>query len=138
MAWQTVLSFVVVGKPVGQPRPRVALRGRRYGVFDPGTAAPWRLAVTRAARNAYCETPIVGPIKVFADFFFPVPRGVKAALWQRKKPDIDNVLKSTLDALTAAGLWKDDAEVSEITAMKHYAPQGREPGADIEVCTWRD
>lgn len=138
MAWQTVICFTVVGKPIAQPRPRVALRGRRYGVYDPGTAAPWRMAVARAARPCVLEGQFHGPFKVFADFYFPLPKGSKAALWQQKKPDIDNLLKSTLDALTASGLWKDDAEVSEVVGMKHYAPKDREPGADIEVCEWKD
>jgi hypothetical protein len=32
----------------------------------------------------------------------------------RRKRDIDNIAKATLDALTIAGLWKDDSQIKEL------------------------
>ncbi|MCL2139963.1 MAG: RusA family crossover junction endodeoxyribonuclease [Treponema sp.] len=49
-----------------------------------------------------------------------------------KKPDLDNLLKAVMDALTAAGAWKDDAQVRSIKASKHYAC-GLAAGADVLI-----
>lgn len=36
----------------------------------------------------------------------------------RRHQDLDNLFKATLDALTHAGLWKDDAQIDEIHAFR--------------------
>lgn len=37
----------------------------------------------------------------------------------KHRADLDNMIKSVLDACTAAGLWKDDSQVVEIHAKKY-------------------
>ena len=38
-----------------------------------------------------------------------------------KKPDIDNLIKTVLDGLTKAQVWKDDNLVVSISASKLYS-----------------
>lgn len=38
--------------------------------------------------------------------------------WPR--PDIDNLSKAVLDAMTGAGVWNDDAQVVRLVAEKRY------------------
>jgi Holliday junction resolvase RusA-like endonuclease len=45
-------------------------------------------------------------------------------------PDLDKLVRSTLDALTAAGIYADDARVAELFAQKLY---GDDPGVRISL-----
>jgi len=49
-----------------------------------------------------------------------------------KMPDLSKLVRATEDALTDAGLWRDDAQVVEISAMKYWA-DSRPPGAVIVI-----
>lgn len=78
---------------------------------------------------------LLGPIKLGVTFYLPAPKshagqdGVHGG-----KPDLDNLIKSTMDALTTAKAWEDDRQVAVIMASKEYAgPRG--PGAIIRI--WR-
>lgn len=42
----------------------------------------------------------------------------------KRKRDLDNVLKTTLDALTRCGVWDDDSQVDCITVMRRYCVKG--------------
>jgi crossover junction endodeoxyribonuclease RusA len=43
----------------------------------------------------------------------------------RRRRDLDNTLKATLDALTHAGVWLDDSQIDELTIRrKGLAPDG--------------
>lgn len=44
----------------------------------------------------------------------------------RKRRDLDNLLKSTLDAMTAAGLWMDDSQIKRLSvSLENPDPRGR-------------
>jgi Holliday junction resolvase RusA-like endonuclease len=49
------------------------------------------------------------------------------------KPDLDKTSRAVLDALTAANVWDDDAQVVDLRASKHYAYPGQDPGVRISV-----
>jgi Holliday junction resolvase RusA-like endonuclease len=49
------------------------------------------------------------------------------------KPDLDKLVRSTLDALTMSGVIEDDARIWGLSASKQYAPLGCETGASIEI-----
>lgn len=56
-----------------------------------------------------------------------------APIYPASKPDIDKLLRSTLDALGEAGVWRDDSQVVDVTARKVYAAGGARPGAVIII-----
>jgi Holliday junction resolvase RusA-like endonuclease len=93
-------------------------------------------------------TPMQGPLVLHTRFWLPRPKGAPKTIDIRptKKPDIDKVLRATMDALTASGLWLDDAQVVESHEYKFYSVSPdlhriyrigwhRPPGARIEVTT---
>lgn len=43
---------------------------------------------------------------------------IEATLPDRIKRDLDNTLKATLDALTAAGVWRDDGQIVDLRVKR--------------------
>jgi Holliday junction resolvase RusA-like endonuclease len=130
------------GSKMGFVNPRT---GRVTLVESSLKVKPWRAAVVAAykaaTRNAPQE-PLLGPVQVDVHFYLPRPKHhygtgrnagrVKptAPTWVAVKPDVDKTLRSTLDALTSAGAYRDDAQVVAITCTKTYADT---PGALITI-----
>ena len=79
--------------------------------------------------------PLEGPISVSMIFSMPRPKahyrtGRYSHLLKENvpslhisKPDIDNIVKFYLDAMTGS-FWKDDASVCTVEASKIYAEEG--------------
>lgn len=53
------------------------------------------------------------------------------------KPDADNLAKAVLDAMTRAGAWKDDSQVSSLRVMKYYGTAGERTGVMITIHEWK-
>jgi Holliday junction resolvase RusA-like endonuclease len=68
---------------------------------------------------------ITGAVSLVVNFYFQRPKSVKRQ-HPEVKPDLDKLLRSTLDALVEAGAIEDDAKVVAVTACKIYsdAPVG--------------
>jgi Holliday junction resolvase RusA-like endonuclease len=116
---KTVYSLFVNGIPKAQPRPRMTASGH---VYNPDSANAWK-EIVRTAFAAFHKPPITNPIRLRVSFFLPRPRAMKkgTAVPHVKKPDVDNLLKALMDAMTTAGVWKDDALVYVTEAGKWYA-----------------
>lgn len=143
------LSERYVFRVYGTPAPQGSKRHVGGGVMVESSkrVKPWRQDVKYAALEALPSTglPIIGPVAVRLTFWLPRPKGHwrtgrnahllrdSAPTFPATKPDVDKVIRSTLDALGEAGLWHDDAQVVELTASKVYAMPEQPPGARIEV-----
>lgn len=132
------------GIPKGQPRPRAFARIDSVGrakarVYDPGTAEAWKSAVVVAGASARPKQPIEGPVSVVMYFMMPRPKRLyrkKDPAWGipcPSKPDWDNLAKGTLDAMTADGWWRDDAQIVDARVSKNYHEKDGAPGAMITV-----
>ena len=130
------LRIIVKARPVGQPRPRAARFGNNIRIYNPPTADEWRLAVelaaVEAARNQEWE-PTEEPLGLRVVFWMPRPKAHHKASGELKdsaptfchtKPDLDNLLKSTTDALETSGIVVRDQQVVAIEAVKLYGPEG--------------
>lgn len=129
LTWRA--SFDVDGEPVGQPRVRFSRKSG--GVYTPTTADAWKVAVIMAAKRQRPAAMLDGPISCRIVFRFARPKAhfhagrrsgelrASAPFWHAGKPDIDNLAKSTLDALNHAGIWFDDAQVCELLVSKCYS-----------------
>ena len=63
-----------------------------------------------------------GPLSVIVVFTIKRPKSVKRE-YPTVKPDVDNFLKASLDALNGIA-YDDDAQIIEINASKKYGPVG--------------
>ncbi|TXH59333.1 MAG: RusA family crossover junction endodeoxyribonuclease [Desulfurellales bacterium] len=137
------IEFEVYGEPKGQPRARACIRGQHAAVYDPGTADAWKFAVRAAAKDAAgaAFVPFSGPVMLDLDVWIQRPKGhysaaktggikASAPMMPTGKPDCDNLAKAILDALTNAGIWLDDKQVTHLQVRKIYNTRG---GARIVV-----
>lgn len=137
------LSFFVAGMPAPQGSKRHV--GNGVMVESSKAVKPWRQDVVAAARQAVDSTglePYVHAVKVTVIFYFPRPKshfgsgrnaGVlkdSAPHYVATKPDVDKLLRSTFDALTTAGVWRDDNLAADVLATKVYSDH---PGAHIHI-----
>jgi Holliday junction resolvase RusA-like endonuclease len=83
--------------------------------------AVYKLAVSQAAREATTE-PLDGPLRVQVVFYMPHSKlsQKQNRIWHSTRPDVDNLLKSTFDALKGIA-WGDDTQVCELASEKRYA-----------------
>ena len=153
----TDLLITVHGTPAPQGSKRGYVNrhtGRVAMVESSKAVKPWREAVKYAALEALRDSPqrvmrgaveaaepLLGPVAVTVTFRLSRPKhhyrtGANAHLlrdgaptWPATKPDLDKLLRSTLDGLGEAGCWRDDAQVAEVSVAKVYG----QPGAEIRV-----
>jgi len=115
---KTAYSLFVKGIPKAQPRPRMTASGQ---VFNPHGADAWKEEIMAAFLSCR-RSAITEPVHLSANFFLPKPKAMKEVEGMRipyaKKPDLDNLLKAVMDAMTAVCVWHDDALVFAVDASK--------------------
>ena len=132
------MKFTVIGVPAPQGSKSAFVRGGRAVVVEGGSTKgrqahrAWRDAVSWSAHELAGES-IEQPVSIRIDFVMPRPKSApKKATWAPKKPDLDKLVRSTLDGITDAGVWRDDSQVVSLIATKRLAAD--EPtGAHIEI-----
>jgi Holliday junction resolvase RusA-like endonuclease len=114
------------------------------------TLAPWRQDVKTAAIDAIAASGYMPPsetvgVSMHVTFLLARPKGHfrtgrnahllrdGAPLRPTTRPDVDKLLRSTLDALKVAGVYRDDSHVVTVTGRKVYARE--HTGAIIHVYT---
>ena len=137
MSWVLYARLNPVGIPKPQPRAKATIRGAHAGVYTPKTARGWKEIIMLEAA-ALAGRQVEGPIALRVHFTLPRPKSRKKESLVITKPDIDNLLKSTMDALTDRAVWRDDAQIAEISSRKTYETAEAVPGAVIEIFTWRE
>ncbi|MGJ3876181.1 RusA family crossover junction endodeoxyribonuclease [Lactiplantibacillus argentoratensis] len=124
--------------PVQQQRPRATRYGRSIRLYDPKAVKQFKQTVAEEAILTYRNQPLSGSLAVTLVFYRPVQQSLSKVEKQRRidgrhlpvvKPDLDNYIKSFLDALHGI-YWQDDALITDIVASKRY---GRQPRIEIEV-----
>lgn len=142
-------TLTVLGDPVGQGRISFLGKGRPAVHSNAKTLLPWRAQVQQAAEDAIASGfwhtrtwPIEGqPVAVDVTFTMrkPLAAPKRRTTWPITRPDSDHLLRAVLDALTAAGAWRDDSQVVEATVRKAYPGEHAQalhvPGAQIYVYT---
>jgi Holliday junction resolvase RusA-like endonuclease len=118
----TALVVHVVGRAAPQGSKDVR---NGHSVESNPRARAWRQQVQEEAADAAVEqrwrTP-VGAVEVEMMFEFLRPRSVgsTAAPTSRATGDVDKLARAVLDALTLAGVLRDDSQVVRLTATKSY------------------
>lgn len=126
-------NLFVNGTPKPQPRPCMMRNGH---VYNPSSADAWKEQIKNCFKPCL-KAKITSAVYLRVSFFMPCPKTFKADgvsyVPYVKKPDTDNLLKSTMDALTELKVWEDDCLVYAIDASKWYAQ--KKTGAQIIIET---
>lgn len=139
------LFFDVPGEPCAQGRPRFAVRGGHAAAYDPEKSKNYKALVRLAAEQAmqeahwlYCvELPLQITVKVYLEV--PASKSkkfkdgaLKGIELPTKKPDVDNVLKTIMDALSGV-VYKDDKQIVSAIVTKEYSER---PHLTVELENW--
>jgi crossover junction endodeoxyribonuclease RusA len=136
------VSIDVRGMPHPQGSMRLhALPNGKTAARYPAAVYAWRAQVQQAVAQAE-EPPIGGAVELRLGFDLPRPMGhfgtgrnagvirPAAPSWPTVMPDLDKLVRCVCDAITDAGLWKDDSQVVSLISAKRYASP---PGVKITV-----
>jgi Holliday junction resolvase RusA-like endonuclease len=148
------VTFRVVGQPVAKERPRL---GRYGNVYTPTRTVDYEEEVGRSFVAA-SPFPLdqtsrhTGPVALRVMEYRRIPNSWPQ--WKRMeaqqgrimpttRPDLDNVLKSLKDGLTAnaktgkVGAYKDDSQVVDVVFIRRYCdgfePQPNEPSCEVTI-----
>lgn len=147
------VTIVVRGQPAPQGSKRAFAGKRKDGSVYAGViesshdrVKSWRAAVIDAC-DGQAGTHLDGPLAVTMLFWLPRPKshhrtGRNCHLLRPgapglpgAAPDIEKLARATSDALTDAGIWRDDGQVTDCHLSKRYADGDQIPGALITIRT---
>ena len=135
------IEILIQSIPIAEPRKRVRVANgiamhytpKRHKVNDFKQAA--KIAAKASLR---CMSPLTGPIAV--ELLYVMPRTLNQ-VWKTKpmprlphdkKPDLDNLQKSTWDALNGI-VWHDDSQICELVSKKVIASGYEQPHVVLRV-----
>ena len=152
---RSALVITVLGKPAtqGSKRARPIYKGRGDAKVFTGRVAQvednkekhkaWREAVKEAATEALAGRSRIedAPVHIAVVYCFDKPSSApkRRRTWpiKRSSGDIDKLQRATFDALTDAGVIKDDSQIVQVRADKVFTDDPdaplRTPGAVITV-----
>ena len=127
------INLIVYGSPAPQGSKKFVgmVNGHGMMVEMSKKVKPWREDVKAAAERIRAgASPIDSPLVVRMVFTMPKPTSApkRRRTWPMRTPDLSKLCRSTEDALTQAGIWKDDARVVEYERLAKVYP-GEDPEA---------
>lgn len=138
----SILTCTIPGKPEQQGSKRNV---GKVSIEANKNLAPWRADAIANLQKAMTEQGLekfVGPVGVEVTFVYQRPKGhygsgshaetikATAPLYKTSAPDLDKLQRAVGDALTQAGVLRDDSLIVEWSAVKIW---GELPGVDLIV-----
>ena len=123
-----IYEFEVIGNIIGKQRPRI--NTYTYNVYTPTKTKDYEEYIQQNFKIKYPNHEILeGRISVEIVAFLEIPKNTSKKktiemlndnISPTKKPDIDNIAKSVLDALNKF-VFKDDNQVTKLIVEKKYS-----------------
>ena len=128
------IEFVVKGTSVPKARPKVAMRGEHPVIYTPRNTAQFELYVKQIATENAPPKLLTGALAMELRFFLQRPQSLPARIeYDTKKPDIDNLGKSVMDALEGV-IYERDAQIVSLHVIKVYGV----PRCEIAIEEFRE
>jgi len=136
--WDCVHTGFIFGPPVAMGRPRMTKQGRAY---TPAKSREYMADAVGQIQKQYGDATQLAnePLRLQLVFVHKRPQRIKHTQRVPKttKPDIDNLIKMVMDALTKSGIWLDDNIVTEVAASDWYANEYEQPHVMYSIYTQR-
>ncbi len=133
------IHFQVEGDPKGKGRPRFSRVGNFTKIYTDKQTLTYEAMIATFAKQAMGGTePLKTPVSVFLYVRLPIPQSYPKKRKEAclngsekpcKKPDIDNIAKTYLDAMNGV-IFVDDTQVIDLHVKKLYAEKA---GVDVMV-----
>ena len=133
------IHFKVEGDPRGKGRPRFGRFGKFTRVYTDKQTQDYEALIKFFAAQAMGSTDLLEtPVSVFLYVRLPIPQSypkkrreacLSGAERPCKKPDIDNIAKTYLDAMNGV-IFVDDTQVIDLHVKKLYSEKA---GVDVMV-----
>lgn len=134
--WKCKHSGIIFGPPVAMGRPRMTRTGRAY---TPAKSREYmELAIEQIRENWGNNVQLANePLRLHLVFVHKRPKRITATerVAKTTKPDIDNLIKMVMDALTKSEIWTDDNIVTEVCASDWYANEYEPPHTMYSIYT---
>jgi len=132
---ESKISFIVPGEPQGKQRPRWS----PVGTYTPTKTLNYEAYIKEMFAISYPEfTPLEGELTMKLEMWLTIPKSAskkKRNLMEErlikptKRPDIDNTIKTVLDALQGLA-FRNDSQIVTVAASKFYSAR---PRLEIEI-----
>ena len=133
------IHFQVEGDPKGKGRPRFSRVGNFTKVYTDKQTLTYEAMIATFAKQAMGGSePLKTPVSVFLHVRLPIPQSYSKKRREAclnglempcKKPDIDNIAKTYLDAMNGV-IFVDDTQVIDLHVKKLYSAVA---GVDVMV-----
>lgn len=134
--WKCKHTGIIFGPPVAMGRPRMTRTGRAY---TPAKSREYMQLAIEQIRNNWGENEQLAnePLRLHLVFVHKRPKRITATerVPKTTKPDIDNLIKMVMDALTKSEIWTDDNIVTEVGASDWYANEYEQPHTMYSIYT---
>ena len=134
-----MISLVIPGPPQGKERARVFLLHGRMIATTPGKTRTYEAVIRDLFSVNYPGfEPLQGALSVVVRAYHPIPKSMskkdrerieRSELLPTVRPDVDNCIKSALDALEGLA-YRNDSQIVRLHGEKIYSPR---PRIEIEV-----
>lgn len=138
-----MIAFTIVGVPAPQGSKTAVMTGGRVRLIEGGSQTgrdkhrAWRQTVAVETMNTVTRHGPIDdnvPVRIRLQFSMPKPKSrPNYALWADRKPDLDKLIRSTLDGLADGGLLRHDSRVVDIHSTKTYAAPGQPTGCLVVI-----
>lgn len=115
-----LISFIISGTAIPKARPRATKIGNRAVIYTPTQTKQFENYVMLVASQYAPKELLTSALEMELDFFLQRSKSLpKKIRYHTKKPDIDNLAKSVMDALEGI-IYANDAQVISLRVTKDY------------------
>ena len=125
--------LIILGDPIAAPRARVGKFGTYYSKKYKRARIDYATQITNQIQR---DAIVIGPIELSVLFVHRRPKSMRknpGRIPKTTRPDLDNLVKTVLDGITASKYWKDDSQVVSLHALDFYGDLNEDPHVLIEI-----